>query len=215
MRSRAGVTGVFADREHGGRHLADRLERRHWVDPIVLGLARGGVPVARIAAERLGAPFDVAVARKIGAPGRPEFGIGAVTASGPAIYDVASLTALKLSPVDLAPAEAAERAEARRRTECYRAGRDDVRLRNRDVILVDDGLATGVTATAAVRALRGEDPLAIVVAAPVCSAAASSALLGDADDVVCAMIPEEFLAVGRWYQDFRQVADEDVVAILG
>ncbi|WP_372672815.1 phosphoribosyltransferase [Amycolatopsis kentuckyensis] len=206
---------VFADREDGGRRLAVELLRRHWGRPLVLGLARGGVPVAAVVARRLGAELDVAVARKIGAPGRREFGVGAVTPDGPAIYDEAILRGLKLTAARLARAEHRERAEARRRLERYRSGRPAARLDGRDVILVDDGLATGVTATAALRDVRAAHPRTVVFAAPVGAPGAAAGLLREADDVVCVTEPPDFRAVGQWYADFRQTSDEDVLRHLG
>ncbi|MDT7797716.1 MAG: putative phosphoribosyl transferase [Actinomycetota bacterium] len=204
---------VFANREDGGRRLARELARRAWADPLVLGLARGGMPVAAVIARVLGAELDVAVARKIGAPGHREYGVGAVTPYGPAIYTEASLHALKLTTGRLARAENRERAEARRRLERYRAGRGPVVCAGRDVVLVDDGLATGVTARAALRDLRAGGPSTIVFAAPVCAPGAAG-LLPEADDVVCVVEPPEFRAVGQWYADFRQTHDEEVLALL-
>ncbi|MGW5720920.1 phosphoribosyltransferase [Amycolatopsis sp. NPDC003865] len=206
---------VFADREDGGRRLAGELLSRRWVSPLVLGLARGGVPVAAVVARRLGAELDVAVARKIGAPGRREFGVGAVTPDGPAIYDEAILRGLKLTAARMARAEHRERAEARRRLERYRDGRPPAALEGRDVVLVDDGLATGVTATAALRDARTGNPRTIVFAAPVGAPGAAAALLREADDVVCVIEPPDFRAVGQWYADFRQTSDEDVLRHLG
>ncbi|WP_328615827.1 phosphoribosyltransferase family protein [Amycolatopsis sp. NBC_00355] len=204
---------VFADREAGGRRLARALAGRTWTDPLVLGLARGGMPVAAVVARWLGAELDVAVARKIGAPGRPEFGVGAVTPHGPAIYSEESLRILHLTAGELARTENRERAEARRRLERYRGGRAPVVCAGRDVILVDDGLATGVTARAALRDLRAGNPLTMVFAAPVCAPGAA-ALLPEADDVVSVFEPPEFRAVGQWYADFRQTRDEEVLALL-
>jgi predicted phosphoribosyltransferase len=204
---------VFANREAGGRRLARELASRTWTDPLVLGLARGGMPVAAVVARALGAELDVAVARKIGAPGQREYGVGAVTPDGPAIYTEASLHALELTTARLARTENRERAEARRRLERYRAGRAPVVCAGRDVILVDDGLATGVTARAALRDLRAGGPLTIVFAAPV-GAPGAAALLPEADDVVCVVEPPEFRSVGQWYADFRQVRDEEVLALL-
>ncbi|SFW84378.1 phosphoribosyltransferase [Amycolatopsis australiensis] len=205
---------VFADREDGGRRLAAELGRRTWADPLVLGLARGGVPVAAVVARRLGAELDVAVARKIGAPGRREFGVGAVTPDGPAIYDEAILRGLKLTAERMARAERHERAEARRRFERYRDGRPPVDVAGRDVILVDDGLATGVTATAALRDVRAGNPRTVVFAAPVGAPGAAAALRHEADDVVCVAEPPGFRAVGQWYADFRQTSDDDVLDLL-
>jgi predicted phosphoribosyltransferase len=171
--------------------------------------------VAAVVARRLGAELDVAVARKIGAPGRREYGVGAVTADGPAIYDEAILRALKLTAARMARAESRERAEARRRLERYRAGRAPVRLTGRDVLLVDDGLATGVTATAALRDVRAAGPRTVVFAAPVAAPGAAARVREEADDVVCVAEPPGFRAVGQWYADFRQTGDEDVLRLLG
>ncbi|WP_033262279.1 phosphoribosyltransferase [Amycolatopsis vancoresmycina] len=205
---------VFADRADGGRCLADELRRRGWTDPLVLGLARGGVPVAAVVARRLGADLDVAVARKIGAPGRREYGVGAVTPDGPASYDEAALHALGLTAARLARAEARERAEARRRFRRYRAGRPPAVLTGRDVILVDDGLATGVTATAALREVRAARPRTLVFATPVAAPEAADRVGAEADDVVCVAEPPGFRAVGQWYADFHQTSDDDVLDLL-
>jgi predicted phosphoribosyltransferase len=205
---------IFADREDGGRRLASELRRRTWADPVVLGLARGGVPVAAVVARRLGAELDVAVARKIGAPGHREYGVGAVTPDGPAIYDEAGLRALKLTAARMARAETRERAEARRRLARYRAGRVPAGLTGRDVLLVDDGLATGVTATAALRDLRAARPRTLVFAAPVAAPGAVARVLAEADDVVCVAEPPDFRAVGQWYADFRQLGDDEVLDLL-
>jgi predicted phosphoribosyltransferase len=187
-----------------------------WSDPVVLGLARGGVPVARRVAEAIDAPLDVAVSRKIGAPGRREFGVGAVTADGPAYFDEDTLAALGLSPADLQDDCERERAEARRQVERYRAGRDPLPLAGRDVLLVDDGLATGVTARAAIAQVRAAGPRRVLFAAPVCARRSQAALQADsdADDVVCVAVPAEFRAVGIWYRDFHQTSDEEVLAAL-
>jgi len=205
---------IFADRDDGGRCLAGELRHRTWTEPLVLGLARGGVPVAAVVARWLGAELDVAVARKIGAPGRREYGVGAVTPDGPAIYDQAALRALKLTTARMLRAETRERAEARRRLERYRAGREPSGLAGRDVLLVDDGLATGVTATAALREARAAHPRTLVFAAPVAAPGAAARVRLEADDVVCVAEPRGFRAVGQWYADFRQVGDDDVLDLL-
>ena len=207
---------VFADRADAGRQLAARLRGTPWRDPVVLGLARGGVPVAREVAAALGAPLDVAVARKISAPGRPEFGIGAVTAAGPARYDAAALEHLGLTATDLRDACAREQGEAVRRLRLYRDGRDPLPVEGRDVILVDDGLDTGVTARAALGELRARGPGRLVFAAPVCAPRSTARLRagGDADDVVSVTSPAPMGAVSRWYRDFAQLRDDEVLALL-
>lgn len=209
----------FADRREAGARLGAYLrELARWElpgpDPVVLGLARGGVLVAAMVAEALGAPLDVAVARKIGAPGQPEFGVGAVTAEGPPYYDERTLAVLGLTPEDLRADCERERAEARRRLERYRDGRDPLPVAGRDLVLVDDGLATGVTARAALHELRRAGPRRLVFAAPVCARDSALALRGTADDVVCLAAPARMGGVSRWYRDFRQTTDGEVLAAL-
>lgn len=204
----------FTDRRAAGRELGAQLRRRVWTDPLVLGLARGGVPVAWEIAQSLGAPLDVEVARKIGAPDQPEFGVGAVAADGPPYFDKASLDSLGLSAADLAEACERERAEAHRRLLSYRPAGTPAPVEGRTVILVDDGLATGVTARAAIAALRRRGAGVVVFAAPVCAADAAAALRSEADEVVCVGEPSDFQAVGVWYADFGQVSDDEVRKLL-
>jgi putative phosphoribosyl transferase len=208
------LTQIFADRTDAGRQLADRLRGGQWTGPVVLGLARGGVPVAAEVARKLGAPLDVAVSRKIGAPGRPEFGVGAVTAEGPPFFDQRTLRMLGLQPQDLERTCEHERQEARRRVRQYQNGRGAVRTRDRDVLLVDDGLATGVTATAALRAVRQGQPRRLVFAAPVCSPDSAVALRDETDDVICLAEPARLGAVSLWYDHFSQTSDEEVIKLL-
>lgn len=203
----------FANRIDAGRLLAARLADRQWVDPAVLALPRGGVPIGAEVADTLDAPLDVVVARKIGAPRQPELAVGAVTATGESFLDERTLHALRLTPDDVAPQAEAARAEAARRRQAYsRAAPVD--LRGRDVIIVDDGLATGLTALAAVHAVRAGSPSSITVAVPVGSIAAVRRVAQSADDVLCLVHPEDFQAVGQWYADFRQVDDDEVTALL-
>ena len=206
------MRGRYADRTAAGEALAELTAAHAWHRPVVVGVARGGVPVALPIARRLGAPLDVVVARKIGAPGRPEFGVGAVCASGPPYFDQGVLASLGLAPDDLAATVETERAEAVRREQRYRAGR--VPVADRDVILVDDGLATGVTAIAAVQRLRTRQPRRLAFAAPVGAPMSVQRLAAEVDVVICAQSPARFAAVGEWYANFRQTTDDEVVAAL-
>ncbi|MGX1134311.1 putative phosphoribosyl transferase [Streptomyces glaucescens] len=212
------MTTRFHNRTHAGQELAEHLrilqEKGLLPHPVVLALPRGGVTVAQEVARALGAPLDVLVVRKIGAPFHEEFGVGAIAGDEPPLFDQRSLDQTGLTEDDLAPVVARERAELRRREERYRQGRPAPELAGCTAILVDDGLATGATARAAVHAVRGRQPERIVVAAPVCSAEAAELLRGDADDVVCLLRPSPFHAVGLWYEDFDQLTDDDVLKAL-
>jgi predicted phosphoribosyltransferase len=204
----------YRDRPDAGRQLAEALVDRAIPEPVVLGLPRGGVPVAAEVAARLAAPLDVLVARKVGAPGHTEYGIGAIAEGGPVVADEVALRALRLDDAAFAHLVDAERAELHRRVERYRAGRPMVDVTERHVVLVDDGLATGVTAEAALLALRGHQPASITLAAPVCASATAERLGAIADAVVCVQCPDDFYAVGVWYDRFDQTTDAEVVALL-
>jgi putative phosphoribosyl transferase len=204
----------FTDRRTAGRMLGAVLADEQWHAPVVLGLARGGVPVAYEVARVLRAPLGVRVARKIGAPGQPEFGVGAVTADGPPVYDPKTLALLGLTEDEMSAAGERERAEARRRAELYGRDRDPVPIEGRDVVICDDGLATGATARAALREVRRQHPRAVVFAAPVCAPEAADLLLAEADEVRCLARPEHFMAVGQFYRDFNQTTDQEVIALL-
>lgn len=207
-------TVVFTDRRDAGRQLAEHLERYRGEDTVVLALPRGGVPVAAEVANALGARLDVIVARKIGAPGRPELGVGAIAEGGEPLLDERTLGMLGLLPADLEPTVEAERAELDRRVHQYRGGRALPDLRERTVIVVDDGLATGVTARAALQALRDRRPARLVLAVPVGAPETVRRVQDEADDVVVVATPERFMAVGQWYADFTQTTDDDVLALL-
>jgi predicted phosphoribosyltransferase len=208
----------FLDHRHAGRQLAARLvewaAHRDLTDPLVLALPRGGVPVAAEVARALGAPLDIVVVRKIGAPGSPETGIGALAGDEPPLFDDESLRMLNLSAADLADDVARERAELRRREDVYRHGRPAPAVAGRSVIVVDDGLATGVTARAALRHLRAQGPAHLVLAVPVCARDAAAAVRAEADDLVCLHRPDVFWSVGEWYEEFAQVSDNEVISTL-
>jgi putative phosphoribosyl transferase len=204
----------FRDRAEAGRALAERLAQEAWSDPVVLALPRGGVPVAVPVAVRLGVPVEVFVARKVGLPEDPEVGIGAV-AEGLGDMVVGELAdQLGLDPRLLGELAAREHEEVGRRVAAYRGGRPLPRVAGRDVILVDDGLATGVTTEAAVEALRACGPRRVVVAVPVCAPESQVRLAGVADSVVCLMAPYTLGSVSAWYQDFEQVTDDEVFDLL-
>jgi predicted phosphoribosyltransferase len=208
----------FHDHRHAGQELAVRL--LEWAasgdltNALVLALPRGGVPVAAEVADALKVPLDVLVARKIGVPGRPETGIGAIAGDDPPVYDLRSLKMLGLTESDLTGDVTRERAELHRREELYRGGRPAPEYEGRTVIVVDDGLATGVTARAALRNLRSKNPGRLILAVPVGSPQAVEALRQDTDDIVCLHQPSAFRAVGEWYEDFAQVSDDEVIATL-
>ncbi|MTE17993.1 phosphoribosyltransferase [Streptomyces sp. TRM43335] len=208
----------FHDRRQAGRLLAEPLRdlqnAGELENPLVLALPRGGVPVGDEIAHALRAPLDVLVARKIGAPFNPELGVGAVAGQGPPLFDPRSLTLLGLTPEELAPRVERERAELRRREDLYRSGRPTPEVAGRTVVVVDDGLATGVTARAALRAVREGGPARLVLAVPVSSPQAADALEPEVDRLVCLSRPPDFQGVGQWYEDFTQVGDEEVVAVL-
>ncbi|GGU25065.1 phosphoribosyltransferase [Streptomyces lavendofoliae] len=208
----------FQDRREAGRELAAPLVERQRLgllaDPVVLALPRGGVPVADEVARALGAPLDVLVVRKIGAPFNREVGIGALVGEEPPVFDERALTVLGLTPGRLSDRVDAERREARRREELYRGGRPAPALGGRSVVVVDDGLATGVTARAALRAVRAASPARLLLAVPVCSSQATEALAGEADEIVYVYRPPRFEAVGQWYDDFAQLTDDEVLRTL-
>ena len=204
----------FRDRTDAGCRLAEQVAALALHRPVVLALPRGGVPVAAEVARALDATVDVFVARKVGAPGNPEYGIGAVAEGGGVVADDDALRRLGLSADDWAALVAAERAELVRRVERYRGHRALPHVAGHDVVLVDDGLATGVTAEAALVALRTLRPGRLVLAVPTCARPAADRLAAVADDVLCVDTPDPFYAVGQSYERFEQVGDDEVLALL-
>jgi predicted phosphoribosyltransferase len=204
----------YDDRTHAGRVLADRLGAYRGKDVLVLGIPRGGVPVAAEVARRLDADLDVVVARKLGAPDQPELAIGAVTANGGEFLNEEILRAIGASGEYLERARKEQIAEARRREARFRGDRPIERIEGRVVVLVDDGLATGATMRAAVRSVRKHQPARLIVAVPVGSREACDALRSEADEVVCPSIPEYFGAVGYFYRNFDPTEDAEVERIL-
>jgi predicted phosphoribosyltransferase len=205
---------AFRDRTDAGQQLALDLVDRHLLAPIVLALPRGGVPVAFEVATQLDAPLEVFVVRKVGAPLQPEYGIGAVAEGGSVVVDRQAVLALGLSAEALDRLVDAESKEVQRRVRLYRGERALPELTGRDVIVVDDGLATGVTAEAALAALRAHHPRSLVLAAPVCAVDTALRLRGKADEVVCTDEPKPFGAVGWFYERFDQTSDDEVLALL-
>lgn len=208
----------FTDRTAAGRALGDLLAGRRLADAVVLGIARGGVvvaaEVARVLEVEVGTDLDVLVVRKLGHPWRPELGLGALAEGGEPVYDDAGLAVMGLTRADLADVVEVERAECLRRVQAYRGGRPASEVADRTVVVVDDGIATGVTARAALQAVQARGPARLVLAAPVASSPAIAQLEQYADEVVVALVPAHLSAVSRWYEQFDQTPDDEVVRLL-
>jgi predicted phosphoribosyltransferase len=205
----------FKDRIDAGRQLAKELKKyAERDDVIVLALPRGGLPIGYEIAKKLKVPLDVIVARKIGAPHNPEFGIGAVTEGGMAVVNIDAVRVLGVSKDELNQLATEEANEVERRRKLFRGDRPELQIEGKTVILVDDGLAAGATALAAIRYLRSKNPKQIVFAVPVCPKDTADYLRKEVDDLICPNIPDHFTAVGVWYDNFPQLSDEDALAIL-
>jgi putative phosphoribosyl transferase len=204
----------FRDRRDAGRRLAAELVDLAQEQPVVVALPRGGVPVAAEVAQALGAPLEIFGVLKVGAPGNPELAVGAIAEDGSGVLDPRSAGRLGMTQAMLDEALERDAKELRRRVERYRGGRAPIAVGGRTVIVIDDGLATGLTVLAAVRALRRRDPARIVVAVPVGSDESVSMLAEEVDRVVCLMTPEPLLGVGRWYWNFAPVSDDQVIEAL-
>lgn len=205
---------AFKDRVDAGQRLARELQPLSAENPVVIALLRGGVPVAAEIARALSAPLDVLSVRKIGAPDNPEYGIGAVSEGGSYLLSPRALSALGLTEPDLLAPLRSETREAERRVNRFRDGRPMIPIRGRTVLLVDDGLATGITAQVAARRLRELGAGRVRFVCPVCSKEGAKLLASEVDEVICLEKPADFFAVGNWYEDFQQLSDDEVLETL-
>jgi len=205
---------VFSDRKEAGRRLAEKLLKFKNQNPLVLGIPRGGVVVAGEVASALEAPLDVIIPRKIGAPFNEELAVGAVAPDGTVLYDENALRCLGLDEKMLQKQISRALDEIKRRLRLYRGDEEPLACKGRTVIVVDDGIATGFTVQAALRSLRRQAPARLVLAVPVAPREGAARLKPVVDEFVCLLIPEVFYAVGQFYENFRQTADEEVISIL-
>ena len=205
---------TFRDRRDAGRRLGAALAEAHLVHPLVVGLPRGGVPVAAEVARALAAPLDVLIVRKLGHPSQPELGLGAIGEGGVTVWNDDLIRQLGVRPAELDEIAGRERVELERRVTAYRGGRGRPTVVGRTVVLVDDGLATGFTARAAIEVLRREGAGRIVLTVPVAHPDTITELRTVADEVTALETPDDLGAVGRWFEDFAQVSDAEVTALL-
>ena len=205
---------IFTDRRDAGRQLAGALSGYRDEDAVVLALPRGGVPVGYEVAQALNIPLDVFVARKLGAPGQPELAIGAIAPGGVRILNDGVVRELGVSEGWIETAAEKELAEIERRMRRFRNARPEPEVCGRTVILVDDGVATGMTVRAAIRAIREKAPRRIVLAVPVCADVTADSLASEVEDLVCLQAPDDLWAIGLWYDNFHQLDDEEVVELL-
>ncbi|GAA0377427.1 hypothetical protein GCM10010319_64980 [Streptomyces blastmyceticus] len=204
----------FRDRVDAGRRLAERLGHLRAEDTVVLGLPRGGVPVAFEVARALAAPLDVILVRKLGVPSHSELGFGAIGEDGVRVVHDDIVRMSRVDEDDLADVQRREEAELARQARRFRGGRERIPLAGRTAVVVDDGVATGATAAAACRVARAQDAARVVLAVPVAPPDAAEELRAEVDELVCLSVPSVFFAVGEWYQDFSQTTDEEVVDLL-
>lgn len=205
----------FQNRTEGGRALAEKLlDYRDQPDVLVLALPRGGVPVAAEVAQALRLPLDVFLVRKLGAPGNEELALGAVATGGVRVLNQSIIEAFEVTQAELDSIIAAEQQELERRQRAYRDGLPPPEIRDRTVLLIDDGLATGATMYAAVLALRQQQPARIVVGVPVAAPETCAEFRDEVDEIVCAITPEPFYGVGMWFRDFEQTSDDEVRELL-
>jgi putative phosphoribosyl transferase len=205
----------FRNRVHAGELLADVLDARRGIDDgIVLALPRGGVPVAARVAQRLGIPLDVFIVRKLGLPGRSEYAMGAIASGGVIVINEDAVTRLGISQEAIDTVAERELRELERREVLYRGNRPPLDLASRDVVLVDDGIATGASMHAAVEAIKAYGPRSLLVAVPVAPMSAQSEFEGFVDEFIALSTPTPFQAVGLWYDDFTQTTDDEVRSLI-
>lgn len=205
----------FRDRHEAGRLLATELTKyAHRSDVIVLGLPRGGVPVAYEIAKALDVPLDICLVRKLGVPWHPELAMGAIAANGVTILNSDVVVSLGIAKADIDAVAQVEQQELERRERTYRGDRQSLDLRGKTLIVVDDGIATGSSLRAALAVLRQHQPARVVVAVPMMPAETHAELRPDIDELVCLLKPVPFFAIGAWYENFDQVSDEEVKALL-
>ena len=210
------VTPRFRDRIEAGRRLGQRLKREEAIGPnaLVLALPRGGVPVGFEITQILNSDLDILLVRKLGVPGHEELAMGAIASGGLRVLNDALIRHLGISTAVVDRVTASEQQEIQRRERLYRDGRPALPIKDRAVILVDDGLATGASMLAAARAARAQQPKRVIVAVPVASRDACEEFRQHVDDVICAETPEPFYSVGTWYEDFSQTSDAEVRELL-
>jgi putative phosphoribosyl transferase len=209
------TTPIFRDRTEAGQELAKQLTAyRQRQDVLILGLPRGGIPVAAVIAEVLKAPLDVCLVRKLGVPGNPELAMGAIASGDEISHNGPVLERCQIAPEAFAEVVAQERQELQRREQRYRGDRPVPVIRDRTVILVDDGVATGATMLAAIASIRAQAPRALIVAVPLAAPSICQELRHHVDEVICGATPHPFRYLGLWYEDFSPTSDDDVCQLL-
>lgn len=205
---------IFQNREEAGAKLAAALQKYQHANPVVLGMPRGGVVLAAVIAKALYAPLDVIVVRKIGAPGQSEYAIGAIAPGDVTVFNPQAMNYFDVNSIETKNIIKEERREMERRLKLYRGNRPALDLKNKTVIIVDDGLATGQSALAAVHAVKKLAPRKVILAIGVCAIDSADLLSQEVDELICISKPEEFYAVGLWYRDFAPTTDTEVIQLL-
>jgi len=205
---------LYKDRQDAGRQLAEILRKYKNEEPVIIALPRGGVVLGYEVAKELKAPLDVITPRKIGAPFHPEFGVGAIAPFGIQVLDIETINRLRISEDEIQEIIELETNEMNRRTNLYRKDLPPLDLKEKTVIVVDDGIATGVSTKAAIRSIKKMQPKKIILAVPVCPQDAAEKFKHEVDEFICLYAPFDFYAVGAFYDDFRQISDSEVIELL-